>query len=397
MSVEPKAPIMNLFSSRGSPILSVAAPAPNVVAEPFVTCLSGRQPAKPPVPVPTMKEIEHRIDVRLGSLQEKVEAQLRTLRDQITSFSLELAPMQRALTHVKQQVIDAVGEMTVAVHRVEKNCASVSDAAAQAQHYNEVQANMQEAIADLDTLVRRTQNHVQEWDAQADMQQTLLSSVSQACEKIESDFGTELARVEATVADHYAKSVERANEMQESQNTLQRALLWDLENVAAGKVREKNDFAVGRVASLITTKTKSESWDPPTSPTTGRAAVVKLLDQDERKEEHDMESLDVKPTMLQATQTFDLVTSRAPPTRDRHRRDAGTGRRRRRSSRWHRQQKILNGFVRALTMEEHGNIAVAAEKANAYVLQESVWDASLLLGYPKLGLISNALLLLASS
>ena len=68
-----------------------------------------------------------------------------------------------------------------------------------------------------------------------------------------------------------------------------------------------------------------------------------------------------------------------------------------RSTRWHRHAKILKhvrGFARGFSAEEDGSIAVAADKANVYVLRESVWDASLLIAYPNLGLISNTLLLL---
>lgn len=61
-----------------------------------------------------MKQIESRIDVRLACLEEKVEAQL-------ASFSLRLAPMQRAIMQVKEQIIEAVDEVTVVAHRVEEN------------------------------------------------------------------------------------------------------------------------------------------------------------------------------------------------------------------------------------------------------------------------------------
>lgn len=45
-----------------------------------------------------------------------------------------------------------------------------------------------------------------------------------------------------------------------------------------------------------------------------------------------------------------------------------------------------------LSREEDSNIALAADRANCYFLQESVWDASLFLGYSKLGIVSNLLL-----
>ena len=69
----------------------------NAVAEPFTTCITGRQLPKAAVPTPPMKKVESRIDVRLAGLQERVDAQLRTLGDQITRVSLKLAPMQRML------------------------------------------------------------------------------------------------------------------------------------------------------------------------------------------------------------------------------------------------------------------------------------------------------------
>ena len=52
--------------------------------------------------------------------------QLRTLGDQITQVSLELAPMERVLMQIKQRVLEVADEVTVVASRSDECCAMVS-------------------------------------------------------------------------------------------------------------------------------------------------------------------------------------------------------------------------------------------------------------------------------
>lgn len=130
---------------------------------------------------------------------------------------------------------------------------------------------------------------------------------------------------------------------------------------------EKNDF--GELAPR----------DEKTKSTNTRAVFV---DEDGRREGEDAEGLDVKAAKLLESRASDRVASAAPSTETRRAQASLVATR---STRWQMQQKILWGSVRALSVEEGGNIAVATVNAIAHVLQELVWDAALLLGHPKTG------------
>ena len=173
--------------------------------------------------------------------------QLLTCANQMSQLSLELSPMQRGLTHLKAQVSHALSQGKDAIEMVEAHSASVSHLAAEVQHLKDFHVLVKTMIADLDSRVGQC-------EAQAAMhqkQQVLLP------EKFDSDMGTRFSSIEAKVTESGAKiesSGKLLRDFQESHEALQRALLYDLQHVAAGKVTDQNDFAVARLASIGTSK-----------------------------------------------------------------------------------------------------------------------------------------------
>lgn len=149
----------------------------------------------------------------------------------------------------------------------------------------------------------------------------------------------------------------------------------DLERVAAGKVRERDDLAVVRMFKHMQSKPHTStshvhSHDYGQSVTGDKqsyfvddAAIVDLYEADSV----------VAPEEAEVTVPLEDVLGKTLSSEVR--RSTWTG-------------------VTGMFDRQDSDIATAAEMSNCYFLKESVWDASLLMGYSRLGVISNLLLAL---
>eukprot|EP00450_Noctiluca_scintillans_P029064 CAMPEP_0194557460 /NCGR_PEP_ID=MMETSP0253-20130528/99257_1 /TAXON_ID=2966 /ORGANISM="Noctiluca scintillans" /LENGTH=200 /DNA_ID=CAMNT_0039404963 /DNA_START=45 /DNA_END=644 /DNA_ORIENTATION=+ len=199
------------------------------------------------------------------------------------------------------------------------------------------------------------QERLSKCEAQVAMRQTTAEQTEKLDSKIES--------LRTQISDRIAGSFDRIQEVQEDCDKLKRAISWDLERVAAGKVREKKDLAVAKLnkprGAVMRRSDQTDDGEDVEPEYTKRPASVGEVALGKRPD------LDVVggQGFQRATVGIGSVVSHEMSISKMR---TGQRRKPKRSTRWEIHQSVLQGIIRAFSMDEESNIGVAAEKANCY-------------------------------